>query len=105
MVGALPRWDEGMESKPKGASRVREFEDETEARWIAGVEERAGIDYQGRYHFVAWRADGTGERVALGDVRWNSEPTARRTLETMSDVELRRRLRSAVGRSVGPLQG
>lgn len=94
-----------METMSKGASRVREFDDETGTRWIAGTEERAGVDYQGRFHFVAWPADGTGERVALGDVRWNSEPTARRTLETMSDVELRRRLRSAVGRSVGPLPG
>ena len=34
----------------------------------------------------------------LSDVRWNSEEVASRTLKTMSDVELRRRLRSARGR-------
>jgi hypothetical protein len=84
---------------------VREFVDETKTRWTASVEERPGVDYQGRYHFVAQRSDGTGERVALGDIQWNSLHTARRTLETMSEVELRRRLRSAVGRALGPIPG
>jgi len=36
--------------------------------------------------------------VELRDIRWNSERSARRTLDTMSVVELRRRLRSAEGR-------
>ncbi|CAN5651617.1 hypothetical protein BH23GEM11_BH23GEM11_21400 [soil metagenome] len=83
---------------------MREFDDETGERWMASVERRDGKDYQGRYHFVARPASGSGEPVALGDIRWNSELTARRTLETASDVELRRRLRSAVGRAGGPLR-
>jgi hypothetical protein len=83
---------------------VREFDDETGGRWVASVERRDGKDYQGRYHFVARPVDSAGEAVALGDVRWNSEMTARRTLETASDVELRRRLRSAVGRAGGPVR-
>ncbi len=78
---------------------MREFIDEQGVTWRASIEGRDGIDYQGRYHFVARPADGSGAPVALEDVRWNSEHTARRTLETMSEVELRRRLRSARGRS------
>lgn len=77
---------------------MREFEDATGQRWIATVQGREGLDYQGRFHFVLRPAAG-GDPVELQDVRWNSEYTARRTLETMSDVELRRRLRSATGRA------
>ena len=78
---------------------MREFEDETGARWVAEVGMRPGKDFKGRYYFLARPGDeGSDEAVALMDVRWNSERTARRTLQTMSEVELRRRLRSARGR-------
>jgi len=78
---------------------MREFQDEAGRRWVATVRKREGLDFKGRYYFGARPEDeGEGE-VVLTDVRWNSEKTARRTLETMSDVELRRRLRSARGRA------
>jgi hypothetical protein len=79
---------------------MREFTDGAGARWVAAVRERPGPDYKGRYYFFAEPQDG-GEGVPLVDVRWNSERTAQRTLETMSEVELRRRLRSALGRGAG----
>lgn len=77
---------------------VREFADEGGAGWVAGLVERPGPDHKGRFRFVARPAAG-GVPVLLHDVQWNSEKTARRTLDTMSEVELRRRLRWAVGRS------
>jgi hypothetical protein len=78
---------------------MREFKDESGKSWTAGVRERPGLDFKGRYGFVVRpTAAGPENEVALGDVRWNSEKTARRTLQTMSEVELRRRLRSARGR-------
>jgi hypothetical protein len=83
---------------------VRTFQDETGRSWVATVGHRPGVDYQGRYFFVVRPAgkEGTegsgGGDLALPEIRWNSERTARRTLETMSEVELRRRLRSARGR-------
>ena len=79
---------------------MREFVDGSGAVWVASVRERLGPDYKGRYFFFLEPARGGGG-LALLDVRWNSERTARRTLETMSDVELRRRLRSALGRGAG----
>lgn len=79
---------------------MREFVDANGDPWFAKVGEDAGGDYKGRFFLVLEDADG-GESVSLTDVRWNSIKTAQRTLATMSDVELRRRLRSATGRA-GP---
>ena len=81
---------------------MREFTDENGLIWVGTIQEESGDDYKGRYYFVfhgASESEGEDEVVNLTDVRWNSERTARRTLRTMSDVELRRRLRSARGRS------
>lgn len=81
---------------------MRKFEDDAGRTWVADVRERPGPDYKGRYYFAMTPEDGgEADVVPLVDVRWNSERTARRTLETMSDVELRRRLRSARGRHRG----
>jgi len=81
---------------------MREFKDNEGRTWIATVREVDGPDYKGRFHFVLRPPDNEGEVVELADIRWNSERTARRTLETMSVSELRRRLRSAVGRADTP---
>jgi len=82
---------------------VRTFSDHEGKAWVATVACDEGTNYKGRW-FFRMRPETSGEdsTVSLTDVRWNSERTARRTLETMSEVELRRRLRSAVGRSVSP---
>ena len=81
---------------------MREFTDENGLIWVGTIQEESGDDYKGRYYFVfrgESGSEGEDEVVDLTDVRWNSERTAKRTLRTMSDVELRRRLRSARGRS------
>ncbi len=84
---------------------MREFKDHEGRGWIADVTEADGPDYKGRFYFLLRPADDSSGEVALVDVRWNSERTARRTLQTMSEVELRRRLRSAVGRASAPVAG
>ncbi len=79
---------------------MREFTDSDGRRWVASASSEDGVDYKGRLHVVLRPSDGAdADTVELRDVRWNSERTARRTLQTMSVVELRRRLRSARGRS------
>lgn len=84
---------------------MREFQDQDGAVWVGTVRERPGPDFKGRYHFHLRPADGEDEGgVSLLDVRWNSRKTAERTLETMSEVELRRRLRSALGRQERPIR-
>ena len=81
---------------------MREFTDRDGSTWIAAVRSSGGPDYKGRHYFVMRPAGRDGDEVELTDVRWNSERTAQRTLETMSVAELRRRLRSARGRSGTP---
>jgi len=77
---------------------MREFTDTEGRSWTATAATEESTDYKGRYHLVIEADD--GELVELTDVRWNSERSARRTLDSMSVVELRRRLRSATGRGV-----
>jgi hypothetical protein len=80
---------------------MRTFRDEDGATWVASVKERPGDDYKGKYWFVMTpEGDGLHEGVELLDVRWNSLKTAERTLRTMSETELRRRHRWAMGRKV-----
>ncbi|MCG6957792.1 MAG: hypothetical protein LJF04_17520 [Gemmatimonadetes bacterium] len=84
---------------------MREFTDQDGRSWKALVRETPGPDYKGRYFFVMAPVEDPGSEVALRDVRWNTERTAQRTLDTMSHVELRRRLRSALGRASVPVAG
>jgi len=79
---------------------MRVFEDQDGREWRVAVSGEVGPEYKGRYHLTMEPVDGGAPgRVELLDIRWNSERTARRTFETMSLVELRRRLRNAAGRS------
>lgn len=79
---------------------MREFTDADGRVWIASTGEEHGTDYKGRLYMVLRPADGEDhEVIPLEDVRWNSERTARRTIDTMSLMELRRRLRIARGRA------
>lgn len=78
---------------------MREFTDTNGRTWIASVAEQRGPDYKGRLHMVLRPKDGDeADALPLTDVRWNSVRTARRTIDTMSLFELRRRLRIALGR-------
>jgi hypothetical protein len=78
---------------------MRELEDQSGRVWVVDVKARPGMDFKGRYVFAARPAGSPSDNeVCLDDVRWNSEKTANRTLQTMSVAELRRRLGWAAGR-------
>lgn len=85
---------------------MRSFNDEQGKAWVASVREWQGEDYKGRFEFLLV-PEGMEEEegIPLTDVRWNSRATAERTLQTMSVVELNRRLRSALGRTLKQGQG
>ncbi len=74
------------------------FMDSDGGAWVATVRSEPGPDFKGRHYLYFHPADQEDQGVQLVDVRWNSQGTAERTLATMSGVELRRRLRSALGR-------
>ncbi len=76
---------------------MQEFIDESGEVWSAAVVERPGPDYKGRFVLHMTSSDGT-RSVTVEDIAWNSSHTARRTLDTMSTTELRRRLRIGLGR-------
>jgi len=76
---------------------MREFQDAEGRGWRASARQEPGVDYKGRYFLVLEPLDG-GDPLELPEVRWNSQRTAARTITTMSQFELRRRLRSALGR-------
>lgn len=77
---------------------MRTFLDDDGALWRASIAESDGADYKGRFYLTVQRESGDAPVLPLREIRWNSVHTAQRTLETMSAVELRRRLRTAVGR-------
>lgn len=77
---------------------MRNFLDSEGGGWVATLRSEAGLDFKGRHYLYFHPAGAEDQGLELLDVRWNSPETAERTLATMSDVELRRRLRSAVGR-------
>ena len=77
---------------------MKNFLDSDGGAWVATVRSREGLDFKGR-HCLYFHPEGAEDQgVELLDVKWNSQETAERTLATMSGVELRRRLRSALGR-------
>ncbi|MEZ4417836.1 MAG: hypothetical protein R3E10_18925 [Gemmatimonadota bacterium] len=78
---------------------MREFQDDEGRTWVATIGERPGENYKGRYFLVLRPRAGSEPEVEVEDVRWNSPRTAERTLETMSLVELKRKLHVALGRA------
>jgi hypothetical protein len=101
---------------------MKSFTDESGAAWMADAEEEQTPRHHGRWFLVFRAADGAsgaadasaavdaraadaslaagasladgaaGERLALPEVRWQTRATAERTLRSMSEFELRRRL-------------
>ena len=79
---------------------MTKFLDEDGRTWVATVRSEPGTDYKGRHYLhLGPEGETEGRGVSLTDVRWNSLDAAELALSTMSDVELRRRLRSALGRA------
>ena len=84
-----------------GEPRVRKFLDPDGGAWVATVRSEAGLDFKGRHHLYFHPEGAEEQGFELLDVKWNSQGTAETTLATMSGVELRKRLRSALGRGMG----
>ena len=71
---------------------MKSFTDQSGRRWIATAREEDTPRHHGRWYLVFQAADQPDRELAMSEVRWQTAASARRTLETMSDFELRRRV-------------
>jgi hypothetical protein len=77
---------------------MRTFRDAAGRAWVASAREEDTPRHHGRWYLVLHPEDEPDAIHAIPEVRWQTDATAVRTLRTMSDFELRRRLRIVRGR-------
>lgn len=81
---------------------MKRFTAEDGREWVATAAEEDTPRHHGRW-FLVMHPQGEAEpELALPEVRWKSRHTAERTLRTMSEFELQRRLRIAARRHEVP---
>lgn len=71
---------------------MRSFHDAAGREWLADALEEATPRHHGRWYLVFRPAAGDGPVLPMPEVRWQTRETAARTVKTMSETELRRRL-------------
>jgi hypothetical protein len=81
---------------------MKSFRDGDGGEWIASAREEDTPRHHGRWFLVMHPAGDEGAWLAMPEVRWQTRATAERTLLTMSDFELRRRLNMVRGRTMPP---
>lgn len=78
---------------------MRKFSDAEGRTWIADAAEQTTPRHHGRWYLV-FRPEGSDHPVLpMHEVRWQSRASAERTIRTMSEIELRRRLRLVSARA------
>lgn len=82
---------------------MKTFQDETGENWVAAAARENTDRHHGVWYMIFHPEGNAAHRLEVDEVRWQTEATALRTLRTMSDFELRRRLQSAVARHAGGL--
>jgi hypothetical protein len=80
---------------------MRTFQDESGRTWTADAREEDTPRHHGRWYLVFRAADEA--EYAHPEVRWQNRPTALRTINSMSEFELRRRLLNVLGRGAREL--
>lgn len=78
---------------------MRSFTDDAGREWIATAYEEDTPRHHGRWFLVFHPVDSPDRDLAMPEVRWQTRQTAERTIGTMSEIELRRRLRTVRGRA------
>jgi hypothetical protein len=85
---------------------MKTFTDENGQTWVATATREDTERHHGIWYLIFHPEGDLKRRLDVGEVRWQTRATAERTLRTMSDFELRRRLQSAIARHstrTGPL--
>jgi hypothetical protein len=83
---------------------MKVFKDELGNSWVAKAIEEATPRHHGKWYLVFHPEHDPAQLYDVPTIRWQTEATAARTLETISDFELRRRVKSAqLQNSAGPV--
>ena len=78
---------------------MRNFLDDQGREWTATSREETTPRHHGRWHLAFHPAADPGSLIPLPEVRWQTQQSAARTLATMSEFELLRRLLAARARA------
>lgn len=78
---------------------MKQFADEQGAPWVATARQEQTPRHHGKWYMVFHPAGDEAHTYAVPEVRWQTSATGARTIRTMSDFELRRRLKSALVRN------
>ncbi len=71
---------------------MRTFKDLEGREWVATAREEDTPRHHGRYYLVFHPAGEASPELAMPEVRWQSRVSAERTLRTMGEWELQRRI-------------
>ena len=82
---------------------MKTFKAENGETWVASAAREDTERHHGVWYLVFHPEGQPAERLPAEEVRWQTRATAERTLRTMSDFELVRRLNSAIARYTGGL--
>jgi hypothetical protein len=72
---------------------MRSFIDEAGQDWIVTAREEETPRHHGRWYLLFHPAADTGQALPMPEVQWQTRETAERTILSLSESELRRRLR------------
>ena len=78
---------------------MRNFLDDQGREWTATAREENTPRHHGRWYLVFHPASDEGTLTPLPEIRWQTAQSAQRTLLTMSEFELLRRLLAARSRA------
>ncbi|HSJ08786.1 MAG TPA: hypothetical protein VK928_02705 [Longimicrobiales bacterium] len=89
---------------------MKQFSDAQGDLWTASAREEDTARHHGRWYLVFHPVDDDSRLMPMHEVRWQTRATAERTLKTMSDFELRRRLhllleRAQIEHGASPVDG
>jgi hypothetical protein len=77
---------------------MKTFKDESGQIWVATATREDTQRHHGTWYLIFHPEGDFTRKLDVGEVRWQTRATAERTLRTMSEFELRRRLQSAIAR-------
>lgn len=80
---------------------MRSFRDDEGREWTATAREEITPRHHGRWHLAFHPVDAPDQLIPVPEVRWQTAQSAERTLQTMAEFELVRRLLAARSRAPG----